>query len=237
MPKSFRHLRKERLGDGKDLAVQKIEAAGDLARQLHVGKLIDADRDAVGLVHDDVRRLENRIAEKTERREVFLDKLLLHLLVRRIPLQPGEGGDHGEQQKQFGVLLDARLDEERAFHRIKAGREPVDHHVDGVRPDFIGFRVIARECMPVGYEVIAVIRAVVLQCNPVRKRTMKVAQMELSRGPHPAQNPFSWSIMPPEGAISASFRLTAVRAGATIIASIRVRCVPYHDNENASIRK
>ncbi len=80
------------------------------------------------------------------------------------------------------------------FHRIQSGSEPVDHHVDRVRPDLIGFRVVACERMPVGYEVIAFIIAVILKGNPVRKRTVKIAQMELSRGSHPAQYPFSCQV-------------------------------------------
>ncbi len=110
------------------------------------------------------------------------------------------------RRKSSRMFLDGRLDEEGAFLRIQTGGEPVDHHVDRVRPDLVRGRVVARERMPVGHKVVAFVIAVILQGNPVRKRAVEIAQMELPRGSHPAQNPFSGQIIPPEGAISRHFR-------------------------------
>ena len=163
----FRNLREKRLGDRKDVGVEEIETACDLPRQLDMGKLIDAHRNAIGLVHDDVRRLENRVAEETERREIFLDEFLSHLLIGRIPFEPCEGGDHGEKQEEFGMFLDRGLDEEGALCRLQAGRKPVDDHVDGVRPDSTRCGIVARQRMPIRHEVEALIIGLVLKGDPV----------------------------------------------------------------------
>ena len=59
-------LSQERLGFRKEFAVEEIEASCDFAGDLHVGHLVDAHRHPVGLVHDDVRRLQNRVTQETE---------------------------------------------------------------------------------------------------------------------------------------------------------------------------
>lgn len=52
------HVGKQRFRNGENLfLVNEIEAAGYFTGQLDVGQLIHAHRHAIGLVHDDVRRL------------------------------------------------------------------------------------------------------------------------------------------------------------------------------------
>ena len=51
-------------------AVEVVEAARDLARDLDVRRLVDADRHVRGLVDQDVGRLQERIAEEAVGREV-----------------------------------------------------------------------------------------------------------------------------------------------------------------------
>ena len=94
-------------------AVDGIEAPGDLARDLDVGDLVLADRHVHRPVQQDVRALQQRIAEEAVGREVLLLQLLLLVLVGRHALEPAERRDHRQQQVQFGVLRHARLDEKR----------------------------------------------------------------------------------------------------------------------------
>ena len=49
---------------GERLAVAAVERPDDLAAQLEVGRLVLADRDAVGAVDDDVGRLQDRVGEQ-----------------------------------------------------------------------------------------------------------------------------------------------------------------------------
>ena len=88
------------------------------------------------------------------------------------------------------MLLDSRLDEERALFRIQSGGESVHRHVEHIGADLAGIGIVAREGVPVGHEIIAFVIAVVLQSDPIGQGPVKIAQMELARGSHPAQNPF-----------------------------------------------
>ena len=103
-----------------------VEAARDLARDLDVRDLVLADRHVLGPVHQDVRALQQRIAEKAVGAEVLVLELLDLVLVGRHALEPGDRRDHGKDQVQFRVLRHARLHEDRAGARIEAGRQPVD---------------------------------------------------------------------------------------------------------------
>ncbi len=51
--------------------------------------------------------------------------------------------------------------------RIQAGGKPVDHHVDGVRPDPARIGVVARQRMPIGNEIKAIVIALILERDPV----------------------------------------------------------------------
>ncbi len=94
------------------LTVQIVKAPCDLAGQLHMGDLVFTDRHQACLVNEDVGALQYGIAEKAVGIQVFFPQLLLHILVRRYPLQPAQWRKHGQQQVQFGVLHDPRLDEQ-----------------------------------------------------------------------------------------------------------------------------
>ncbi len=54
------------------MLVELVEAAGDFAGELDVGGLVLADGDEVGLVDEDVGRLEERVAEEAVGGEVFV---------------------------------------------------------------------------------------------------------------------------------------------------------------------
>jgi P-type Cu+ transporter len=113
------------------LAVQMIEAARDLARELDVRHLILAHRHLIGAVDQDVGALQQRIAEEAVGRKIFLGQFFLLILVGRHPFQPAQRRHHRQQQMQFGMLDHLRLDEQGGFGRIDAGGQPVDHHLPG----------------------------------------------------------------------------------------------------------
>lgn len=83
-----------------------IEASRHLPRQLDMRHLVLADRHQPGLVDQDVRRLQQGIAEETVSGQIPLLQFLLLILVTGHPFQPAERRDHGEQQMQFGMLRD-----------------------------------------------------------------------------------------------------------------------------------
>ena len=69
-------------------AIEMIEAARHLARQFHMRDLILAHGHMAGLVDDNVRGLEQRIAQKAIGRQVLAGELFLLILVARHALQP-----------------------------------------------------------------------------------------------------------------------------------------------------
>ena len=77
--------------------VDVIEAARELAHELHVRDLILADRHHIRAIKQDVGALHHRIAQKTVRRQISVAQSFLLLLVRRHALQPTHGRDHAEQ--------------------------------------------------------------------------------------------------------------------------------------------
>ena len=118
-------MRQQRLRLDEHVAEEVVEAPHDLARQLEVRHLILADRHELRVVHRDVGRLQQRIAEEPDRRQILVLQLLLLLLVGRHALEPRHRHDHRQQQVQLGVLGHERLDEERALLGIEAGADPV----------------------------------------------------------------------------------------------------------------
>src|SRR5439155_22397040 len=174
-PDDLGTLGEQGLGLGEDRTVGLVEAARDLPRELDVGRLVDADRDLRRLVHEDVGRLEDRVAEEAVGREVPVGELLALLLVGRIALEPGDGRQHAEQEIELGMLLDGRLLEERRAPRIEPDREPVEHHLDGVLFDLPWRGIVGGERMPVGDEEEA--GGFALETDPVLERAVVVAEV------------------------------------------------------------
>ena len=177
-----------RLRLDEHLAVEPVEAAHDLARQLQVRHLVIAHRHRVGVVDHDVRGLQQRVAEEAVGGEIAVGDLLLLLLVGRDALEPRRRRDHRQQQVQLGVLRHHRLDEQRALLRIDAGGDPVGGVVEGVGRDLLRVRVLAGQRVPVGHEVEAV--EPILELDPVAQRAHQVPEMELSGRAHPRHDTF-----------------------------------------------
>ena len=159
-----------------------VEPAHDLARQLEVRHLILPDRHVARVVHRDVGRLQQRISEEPDRREVLVLDVLLLLLVGRDALEPRHRHDHRQQQIQFGVLRHQRLDEERALLRVEPGADPVGDVLVRVGGQLARVREVARQRMPVGDEVEAVV--LLLQRNPVAERSHEMSEMQPAGRPH-----------------------------------------------------
>ena len=167
-------------------AVDEIEAARDLARDLDVRDLVLADGHVHRPVQQDVGALQQRVAEEAVGREVLLLQLLLLVLVGRHALEPAERRDHRQQQVQLGVLGHPRLDEQRRHGRIEPGGQPVDDHLPGVVLELAGVVVAGRERVVVRDEEVAVV--LVLQLGPVLERAVVIAEVQGTGRPHPGQH-------------------------------------------------
>ena len=148
--------------------------------------LVVAHGNEPAVVHGHVSRLQQRIAEEAKRGKVLLDELLPLLLVRRHTLQPWNRNHHREQQVQLGMLRNERLDEDRAAIGIDATRDPVGDVVECVAGDPAGVRIVARERVPVGDEIEAVV--LVLQRHPVLQRPEIIAEMQTAGWLHAGQD-------------------------------------------------
>ena len=179
------------LGLGLELrlaAIEMVEAARDFARDLHVRHLVFAHRHERRPVHQDVRGLQQRIAEEAVGGQVLFLELGLLVLVAGHALEPAQRRDHRQQQVQFGVLGHLRLHEQRGDARVQSRRQPVDEHLVDEFGQLLGVFVARGQRMPVGDEEIALV--LVLQLDPVLECAMVVAKMQLTRRPHAGKNSF-----------------------------------------------
>ena len=83
-------LREDAAREREGLAVARVEAFRDVASQLHVLALVGPDRDDVGLIQEDVSRLQHRVGEEAGGHELLRLRLLLEL---RHPAQLAEARD------------------------------------------------------------------------------------------------------------------------------------------------
>ena len=111
-----------RLGQPEGLAEAVVEPLRQVAGQLQVLALVLADRDAVGLVEQDVRGLQDRVREQADGGAVgaALGRLVLEL---RHPAGLAEPGDAAQHPAQLRVLGHVRLDEQRGPLRVDPGGE------------------------------------------------------------------------------------------------------------------
>ncbi len=165
-----------------------IEAARHFARDLHVRHLVLAHRHERRPVQQDVRGLQQRVAEEAVGGQVLFLELGLLVLVARHALEPAERRDHRQQQVQLGVLGHLRLHEQRGDAGVEARGEPVDEHLVDEFGELLGVFVARGQGVPVRDEEIALV--LVLEIDPVLERAMVVAKMQLTRRPHPGKNSF-----------------------------------------------
>jgi len=163
-----------------------VKASRDFSRQFDVRNLVLADRNKVCPVNQDVRRLQQRIPQEAVRAEVLIFDVLALLFVGRDALEPPERRDHAEQQVQFGMLRNMRLDEQSRLLRIQPGRQEIRGDFDTALFHARGVGVIRCERVPVGDEKKAVI--LLLQAHPVLQGADVMSEVELAGWSHAAQN-------------------------------------------------
>ena len=169
-------------------AVQMIETPRHFASDLHVRDLVFAHRHEGRAVQQDVRGLQQRVAQEPIGGQVLFLELGLLVLVARHALEPAERRDHRQQQVQLGVLGHLRLHEQRGDSGIQARRQPVDEHLVDEFGELLGVFVARGQGMPVRDEEIALV--LVLEVDPVLERAMVVAKMQLTCRPHSGKNSF-----------------------------------------------
>ena len=162
------------LGHDERVAVAVVEADRDVARELDVLALVVAHGHLVGVVGEDVGRLQDRIVEHPDAHRLLAGGLLLEL---GHPAQLAERGDAVQYPGELGVGRHVALDEECAAGRVEPGGEedrgrtagPVGEagrvvgHRDGVQVDDAVDRVV-----------------VVLSLHPMAHGPQVVAEMHLA---------------------------------------------------------
>ena len=114
------HLGVDALGELERLAEARVEALGDVARELEVLPLVVADRDDVGLVEQDVAGHQHRVGEEAGRDELVPVGLVLEL--RHAP-ELAVARDGAQQPGRLGVRRHVALREDRRALGVEARRE------------------------------------------------------------------------------------------------------------------
>jgi competence protein ComEC len=180
--------RKQGLGLGEEVAVEVVGPAGDLPGELHVGQLILAHGHESGLVQQDVRSHEHRVAQEAIGGQILGRQFGQLVLVGWVALQPRHRRDHGQEQMELHMLLDLGLLEQHAFFRIEPGRHPVLDQLRHKPLDALGLGVFRGQGVPVGHEEKAVVG--LLQFDPVFEHAEVMAQMQGAGGAHAGNDPF-----------------------------------------------
>ncbi|GAB1384440.1 hypothetical protein MASR1M50_27610 [Burkholderiales bacterium] len=119
----------QRLGRHQVLAVQVVEAGGDVARHLDVLDLVAPHRHLVRLEHQDVGRHQHRVHEQAGRHVAVRvgaggRVLVQHGLVGVGAVEQALAGDAGQQPGEFGDLGDVGLAVEGDVLRVQPGGQP-----------------------------------------------------------------------------------------------------------------
>src|SRR4029077_14561265 len=97
-------------------------------------QLVLTDRHALAFERRDVYRLQDRIAEKSVRRDLRSERVDL-ILVRGHPLEPRDGHDHRQENAEPADLRYVRLELDRAFAGVEPRSEPIGDHLADVARD------------------------------------------------------------------------------------------------------
>ena len=158
--------------------------------------LVLAHRHVLGLVDQDVGRLQQRVAQESVGGQILVFELFLLVLVGGYTLEPAQGCAHGQQREQLGMFGQSALQEDGALLGIQARGQPVDHHlVDVFLDDFAAF-VVGGQGMPVGHEVKALHLG--LQANPVLEGSVVVTQVQGPGGAHARENTIFHCVISPK---------------------------------------
>ena len=114
------HRRQAGAGHHERVAVERIEALRDVARQLQVLRLVLAHRHDAGLVEQNIGRHQHGVLQ-----QAVADRFLFGGLglVLRHALQPAHRRDAGEHPGKLGVRGHRRLHHDGASLGVDAGRQ------------------------------------------------------------------------------------------------------------------
>src|SRR6266508_3040687 len=203
------HRRGLDCGQRERLAVAGVEPLGDVAGELDVLALVVADRDDVGLVEQDVARLEHRVGEQRGRDELLLVRLLLEL---RHPAQLAEAGHRRQQPIRLGVRGHVALDEYRRAAGVEAAREQQRGRVER-RPAQL-LRVVGdRDRVQIDDAEVGL--AALLRRDVLAEATGVVAEVLLPRGLDAGKDLHGRSILLLRGTKKASEEACEGRSGCT----------------------
>ncbi len=125
----------QRLRLGENIAVEVVEAPGDLPGHLHVGQVVASHGHEVRARQQDVGRLQHRVAHEPERHHVQPGGLR-HVLDGGEPFQARQRHEHLEIQVELGGLGYGRLDEHHAALRVDPEGQIVQDHLPDVSRQF-----------------------------------------------------------------------------------------------------
>ena len=114
-------------------------------------------RHKIRLVHQNVRRLQQRISQKPIGAQVFSAQVLLLLLIRRHALQPAQRRNHAQQQMQLRMLRHMALHKQRADLRIEPRAQPVQRHLQRILRHIARIGIVGSQRMVVGDEEVALV--------------------------------------------------------------------------------
>src|SRR5271166_3839314 len=166
--------------------IKLIEAPCHLASQLDVRDLVFSDRNEIGLVHEYVGGLQQRVAQESVGSEILVLYVFALLFITRNAFQPSQRCNHTEEQMQFSMLRHMRLNKQRAALGIEARRKVVDHDFERTLLNIAGVGVIRGERVPISEEKEAIV--FVLQLDPIAQGPDIIAEMQFASRAHAAQD-------------------------------------------------
>ena len=155
-------------------AVSVIEAFGGVAAQLDVLLLVGADGDLLGVVEEDVGRLQRRVGEQAGGHELVLVALVLEL---GHAAELAEGHDALHDPGELRVFGHVGLDEEGAALGVEAARHEERAELAGLVAELDG---ILRDGDRVEVDDAEDGVVLVEVANPVDDRAEVVPQMEVA---------------------------------------------------------
>ena len=163
-------------------AIEVVEAARGFTGQFNMAGLVFTHGHMLGFVNQDVRGLQQGVAQETIGGQVLVLEFLHLVFVGWHTFKPTQGGAHAEQREQLGVLGNAALQKNGALVGVETRRQPVNDHFINVLLDDVAAFVVGGQGMPVGDEVKA--RHLGLQAHPIFKGAVVVTQMKRAGGAH-----------------------------------------------------
>ena len=167
----------------KVLAVSGVPFPGDVPREFQVLSLVLTHGHGVRSIDENVSRLENRVVEQS-----YGDRIvpLRFVLVLGHPFEITDRSHGIEEPSQLDVLGHVGLNEEGASLGIEANRQEADRHTQGPGRE-LGRVVLPENRVQIHDRVKALV--FVLHVDPLSESPQVIAQVDLSRGLNPTEDP------------------------------------------------